>query len=87
MLPLPCIYISEIIYHIKLHLEKLEQNSTICNHDTQQKLNCRVQFCRTGAFKKGVMSTGFKLYIKCRKVEKIWHFKREMRSYPLQHIF
>jgi hypothetical protein len=32
--PVTCMYISEIISHIKLHTEKLEQNAAIHNHNT-----------------------------------------------------
>jgi hypothetical protein len=34
MLPVSCMYISEVIYHIKLHVEKMEQNAAIHNHNT-----------------------------------------------------
>jgi hypothetical protein len=36
MLPVPCMYVSEIICHIKLHIEKLEQNAAIHKHKTRQ---------------------------------------------------
>jgi hypothetical protein len=36
ILLVPCMYISEIIHHIKLHTEKFEQNATIHNHSTHQ---------------------------------------------------
>jgi hypothetical protein len=84
VLPLPYIYISEIIQYIKLYIEKLEQNSTIRNM-AYNKTN------RTNAFKKGDMRMGVKLQSKllnkCREVEEIMYFKREMRAYPLQCIF
>jgi hypothetical protein len=47
ILPVPCVYISEIIYQIKLHIEKLEQNAVIHNHNTHQ-------FCRRDAVRNGV---------------------------------
>jgi hypothetical protein len=76
---------------MKLHIEKLEQNAPIYNHNTCQKLNLHAQFCRTNSLKKGVMNMGLKLYNKLRnkirEVEKIRQFKRELRSYLLQHIF
>jgi hypothetical protein len=87
-------YISEIVWHIKLHLEKLEQNAAITITITitiYQQLNLHVQFCRTNARKKGVMNMGIRLYNKLpnkiREVEEIRQFKRELRSYILQHIF
>jgi hypothetical protein len=78
ILLVPCGYISETIYHIEL-----EQHFEIPNHNTQQNLNCLVQFCRTIAFKKGVMSMGVKLYSKLlnksSEMENTRQFKREMR--------
>jgi hypothetical protein len=62
ILPVPCMHISEIVYHIKWHIEKLEHNTAIHNHNTCQELNLHVQFCRTNALKKGVMNMGIKLY-------------------------
>jgi hypothetical protein len=64
ILPVPFMYMSEIICHIKLHIEKLKQNAAIHNHNTCQKLNLHVQFCRTNALKKGVMNMGIRLYNK-----------------------
>jgi hypothetical protein len=80
ILPVPCMYISEVVCHIKLHIEKLEQNNPIHNHNTCQKLNLHVKFCRTNSLKKGVMNMGIKLYShlpnKIREVEKTRQFKR-----------
>jgi hypothetical protein len=84
-------YILEIVCHIKLHIEKLKQNTAIHNHNTCQKLNLHVQCCRTNALKKGVMNMGIKLYNhlpnEIREVERMRQFKRELRSYLLQHTF
>jgi hypothetical protein len=44
VLPVPCMYISEIIYQLKVYVEKLEQNTGVYNHNTHQKLNLHVQF-------------------------------------------
>jgi hypothetical protein len=66
-------------------------NAEIHNHNTHQKLNLCVQFCRTNGFRNGVMSMGIKLCNKfankIRKVQKIRQFKRELRSHLLQHTF
>jgi hypothetical protein len=84
-------YISEIICHIKLHIDKLEQNTEIHNQNTRQKLDLQVKFCRTNVLKKGVVNIGIKLHNKLssqiREVEKMRTFKNELRSYLLQHTF
>jgi hypothetical protein len=72
----------------KTVLEKLEQNAVIHNHNTCQNLILRVQL---NDLKKGIMNMGNILYSKLpnknKKVEKFRQFKRQQRSYLLQHIF
>jgi hypothetical protein len=89
--PLPCVYIFELVCYIKSHFGKLDQNIAVHNHNTRQKLNFHVQFCRTNVFKNGVMNIGIRLHnkipSKIRKVGKIRHFKRVFRSYLAQHMF
>jgi hypothetical protein len=62
LLPLPCMYIFELVYYIKSHFGELDQNSAVHNHNTRQKLNLHVQFCRTNVEKNGVMNMGIRLY-------------------------
>jgi hypothetical protein len=64
ILPVPCAYIMEIIYHIKLNKEGLKQNSTRCDHETHHRLDFQAQFCRTDIFKKSINNMGIKLYSK-----------------------
>jgi hypothetical protein len=77
-------------YHIE-HVQKLEQNTVIHNHSTCQKLNLHVQFCRMNYFNKCIMNMVIDytiLYqIKLGKEKEIGKFKRELRSYLLQHTF
>jgi hypothetical protein len=84
-------YISEVVCHMKLHIEELEQNTAVHDHNRRQNLNIHVQFCRTNALKKGVMSMGIKLYNKLpseiREVEKMRQCKIELSSYLIQHAF
>jgi hypothetical protein len=91
ILPLACMFISEIICHIKLHIDKLEQNTEIHNHNKWQKLDLQVQFCRMNVLKKGVVNIGIKLFnelpSQIREVEKMRIFRKELRSYLLQRTF
>jgi hypothetical protein len=87
ILPVQRMHISEIICHIKLHTEKLVQNSAIHNHNTCQKLNLHIQFCRTNAFKKNLMKMGIKLYTKWLNKTMKWKMqcKRELRTSSTSH--
>jgi hypothetical protein len=64
LLPLPCMYISELVCYIKSHFGELDQNIAVHNHSIHQKLNFRVQFCRTNVSKNCVMNMGIRLYNK-----------------------
>jgi hypothetical protein len=84
-------YIFELVCYIKSHFGELGQNIAVHNHNTCQKLNLHVQFCRTIVSKNGVMNMGIRLYNKIpnkiREVGKMRQFKRVFRSYLVQHVF
>jgi hypothetical protein len=44
----------------------MEQNASICNHNTHKNLKLHVQFCTMNAFKKDIMNIGIKL---CNKLQ------------------
>jgi hypothetical protein len=77
--------------YIKTHSGEFDQNIAVHNHNTCQKLNLHVQFCRTNVSKNGVMNIGIRLYNKVpnkiREVGKMRQFKRVFRSYLLQQVF
>jgi hypothetical protein len=83
--------VSEIVCYIKINIGKLEQNAEIHDHNTRQNSDLCIQFCRISFFKKRVVDIGIKLYNKLlnqmKKVEKMKYFKRELRSFLLQHTF
>jgi hypothetical protein len=93
LLPLPCVYIFELVCYsyIKSHFGELDQNIAVHNHNTCQKLNLQVQFCSTNVSKNGVMNMGIRLCNKIpnkiRVVGKMRQFKRVFRSYLVQHVF
>jgi hypothetical protein len=91
LLPLPCMYIFELVCYITSHFGELDQNIAVHNHSTRQKLNLHVQFCRTNVSKNGVMNMGIKLYNKIpnkiREIGKMRQFKRVFTSYLVQHVF
>jgi hypothetical protein len=60
-------YIFELERYIKSHFGELDQNIAVHNHNTCQKLNLHVQFCRINVFKNGVMNMGMRLYNKIPK--------------------
>ena len=64
ILPVPCVYIMETVYYIKLNDEGLKQNLAIHDHKTWYRLDFQTKCCRTDIFKKSVNNLGTKLYNK-----------------------
>jgi hypothetical protein len=100
ILPVACMYVSEMVCYIKINTSphdiatqktNIDINTEICNHKTCQRLDHCVHFCRTYIFKECVVNTGIKLCNELsnqmRKLEIMPHFKRELRSFLLQHTF
>jgi hypothetical protein len=91
ILPLPCLYISEIVCYIKINIDRLEPNTEIHDYNTRQNMDLHVQSCRTNLFKKSVLNMGITLYNKLpshmKKIEKMKHFKKEVRSFFIATYF
>ena len=91
ILPLPCIYISEVVYCVKSNMEKMKCNGEIHDHCTRQKLDLHTQFCRTTLLKNSGANVGIKLYNKLpntiKRLDKIQEFKRRLKYFLLQHTF
>jgi len=64
ILPLPCIYISEMVCWIKFYGGKLEYNSDSHEHDTRHKTDLRPLICRTNLAKNNGLNMGIALYNK-----------------------
>jgi hypothetical protein len=62
ILPVPCVYIMETVYYIKLNNTGLKQNLDIHDCKTRHRLDFETQFRRTDIFKKSVNNLGAKLY-------------------------
>jgi hypothetical protein len=91
ILPLPCLYISEVVCCVKLNMEKMKYNEEVHDHCTSQKSDLHTQFCRTTLFKNSSANVGIKLYNKLpntiKRLDKIQGFKRRLKYFLLQHIF
>ena len=54
LLPLPCMYMSEIIRYIKINIGNLKQNTEVCNHNTHNSTDLHIQCCWSTIFKKNI---------------------------------
>jgi len=64
ILPVPCVYIMETVYYIKLNNKGLKQNLAIHDYKTRHRSDFKTQFCRTDIFKKSVNNSGTILHNK-----------------------
>jgi hypothetical protein len=87
ILPLPCMYIMEIVCYIKMNIEGLEQNSGRHNYNTRHRSDLQCKFCRTDILEKSINNMGVKLYNKLsnhsKNLENIQLFKKETEIFPI----
>jgi hypothetical protein len=62
ILPLPCVYISEMVCWIKYYWGKLEYNSDVHDYDTRHKTDLHLLTCRTNMAKYNDINMGIILY-------------------------
>jgi hypothetical protein len=91
ILPLPCIYINEMVCWIKYYRGKLEFNSDEHDYNTRHKTDLHPLICRTNLTKNNGLHMGIILYNKLpeqvQKVEPKYRFKNEVKKYLLQNVF
>ena len=84
ILTLPCLYISEIVYRVRLNWEQTSQNEEIHDHNTQQKSDFHTQYCRTTLCKNNYGNVDIKLFNKLpnsiKKLNKPQDFKRRLKN-------
>jgi hypothetical protein len=51
ILPLPCLYIREVVYMKKFNWKQAKQNKDVHNHNTRHKSDFHTQYCRTTLYK------------------------------------
>jgi hypothetical protein len=91
VLPVPCVYIMETVYYVKLNNEGLKQKLYKHDYKTRNKSDFQIQFCRTNIFKKSVNNLGTKLYNKLpnylKRLENSKLFKKQLKLFLLQQTF
>ena len=92
ILPLPCLYILNVLTYVKTHLRNsLLRGTNTHKYDTRNKENFKVLQHRTSLYEKGCKYTGITLFnklpiqLKCLTTEK--KIKQETSKYLLKHCF
>jgi len=91
ILPLPCLYISEMVCWIKYYRGKLEYNLDLHEHDTRHKTDLHPLTCRTNLAKNNGVNMGIALYNKLpqnlKKLDMKHTFKNKVKKFLLQNVF
>ena len=91
ILPLPCLYIREVVYMIKLNWKQAKQNKDVHNHNTRHKSDFHTLYCRTNLYKSNYEYAGIKLFNKLpdtiKRIKKSREFKRRLQHFLMQHVF
>jgi hypothetical protein len=62
ILPVPCMYILETVYYMKLNINGIEQDSVRHDYNTRHRSDLQSQFCRNGIFEKSVNLENMQLF-------------------------
>jgi hypothetical protein len=90
ILPLPCIYISEMVCWIKYYHGKLEYNLDVHEYDTHHKTDFHLPTCRTNMAKYNGINMGIILYNRLpdyiKKLDRKHKFKNSLKKFLLQLV-
>lgn len=95
ILPLPCMYILEILIFTKKALlenkDSVTLNAEVHNYDTRQKRNLHVPHRETSLFQKSTLIEGITLYNKLpsefKSLNSVHTFKNKLKAFLLNHTF
>lgn len=91
LLPLPCIYIYEVLVYIKNNLAEFISNSDIHSHDTRNKMNFVIPDHNLSLFEKGPKFVGIKCFNKLpdnlKFISNIRVFKKNLFVYLHDNMF
>jgi len=90
ILPMPCVYIMETMYYIKVNNKGLKQYLAIHDYEKWHRSDFQTLFCRT-IFKKSVINLETKLRNKLanyfKNLENLKPFKKQLNAFLLQQTF
>jgi hypothetical protein len=91
ILPIPSVYVLEIVCYIKVNMRGLKQNLDGHDHNTRHRSDFQTQFCRTDIFKRSVNNVGVKLYNKLpnylKNLENVRVLRKQLKAFFLQQTF
>jgi hypothetical protein len=85
ILPVPCVYVLEIVCYIKVNNGELKQNLDGHDHYICHRSDFQTKFCRMDIFKRSVNYVGVKLYNKLpnylKNLENVRVFRKQFKAF------
>jgi hypothetical protein len=90
-IPLPSLYIYEILVYIKTNLNECTTNSEIHSHNTRRKNDLFILPCNTSLCKNNFNNIGIRMLnqlpLSIREIPVLYKFKRTSKAFLLDHCF
>lgn len=91
LLPLPCIYIYEVLVYVKNNLTEFTSNNDLHSHDTRNKMNLVIPDHTLSLYEKGPQFVGIKCFNKLpddlKSINNIRAFKKNLFVYLRDNMF
>ena len=90
ILPLPCVYVLELLNYIKTNLHQFNTVSQVHSHNTRNKNNLARQTHKSKLFEDSFVYTGLIIYNKLPltfRNNNVQNFKIKLKKFLLQHCF
>jgi hypothetical protein len=91
ILPLPSLYIYEILVYIKANLNEFATNSEIHSHNTRRKSDLFILLCNTSLYKNNFNNIGIcmlnQLPLSIKEIPVLYKFKKTLKPFLLDHCF
>ena len=91
ILTIVSLYILVVISYFRRHHQFVQLNSNVHTYNTRRKRDIHIQSYKTDLYKRRVVNMGSKLYNKLpdyiKEIESYKTFRKELKSFLLQHAF
>jgi hypothetical protein len=91
ILPLPSLYIYEILVYIKTNLNEFTANSKVHSHNTRRKDDLFIWPCNTSLCKNNFNNIGIRMLnqlpLSIKEIPVLYKFKRTLKAFLLDHCF
>ena len=92
ILTITSLYVFEVLCFLKKYKSSVQKSKQVHYHNTMTNMDLRIKSCNTNLYKKkSVINMGIRLYnkvpIHIKKLEEYKSYKRELKSFLINHAF